>query len=67
MAKNKPVQRRAFFVAHKGQTYRAQYYVESGVVIVDAVSEKGTIERNQAMVGASRPDALAQLLLIEMI
>ena len=57
--KKKPAQRHPISVEHNGKTYEANYYVESGVVIVEAVSKHGTIARNQAIGGGS----MARMLL----
>jgi hypothetical protein len=45
--KKKPAQRQQISVEQNGKTYQADYYVESGVVIVEAMTEHGTIARNQ--------------------
>jgi hypothetical protein len=51
----------------QGKTYQANYYVESGVVIVEAMSKHGTIARNQAIGGGSMAEHYARTLLIAMI
>ncbi len=61
--------RQELSLLHRGNIYRARYYVKGNVVIVDAVYGKRSIARNQAILGGSLTDplAVAQLLLIEMI
>ena len=65
--KKKPLQRYQISLEHKGKTYQAHYYVESGVVFVEAMSEDGTRARIHTQGGGSTAEHTARMLLRELI
>jgi len=66
MAKKKQPTRHKISEEHNGKTYQAHYYVESGTVTVEAMSEHGTIIEHTTHVGASA-EVTARMLLRELI
>ncbi len=64
--KNKPAPRHEITMECNGKTYIAHYYVESGVVTVEAMSEDATVAEMSTQVGASAKHT-ARMLLNEMI
>ena len=65
--KKQPAQRHEISMEHNGKTYIAHYYVESGVVAVEAMSEDGAVAKPTALIGGSTAEYVARRLLREMI
>jgi hypothetical protein len=68
MARRKhPVRRHEISMEHHGKTYRAHYYVENGVVTVEAMSQDATVARLSTQIGGSTAKHVAHMLLNEII
>jgi len=68
MAKNKKIQqKREISIEEKGKTYKADYYVERGVVIGEVITKDGGILRLSTQVGGSTPQSLVRMWLREII
>ena len=66
--KKRPVQRETFSMDHNGITYDAQYYVEDGIVTIDATTKDLVpVERSAILIDPSKPLFLARVLLRELI
>ena len=65
--KKQPAQRHEIFMEHNGKTYRAHYYVESGVVTVEAMSGDAAVAKLTTQIGGSTAEHVARMLLREMI
>ena len=65
--KKQPQQRHEISMTHNGKTYRAHYYVESGVVTVEVMSEDAAVTKQTTQIGGSTAEHVALMLLREMI
>lgn len=65
--KKQPAQRHEISMERNGKTYIAHYYVESGVVTVEAMSEDGAVAKPSTLIGSSTAKHVARMLLREMI
>lgn len=65
--KKQPAQWHEIVIQYKGKIYRAHYYVESGVVTVEAMSEDATVAKQTTQIGGSTAELVARMLLRELI
>ena len=65
--KKQPAQRQEIVEEDKGKTYRGQFYVEGGVVTVEAMSKHGIVLTHSELTGGWPAEGLARSLLRELI
>ena len=65
--KNQSIGRVKIFLGYDGKTYRAEYFVESGTLTIEAPSKDDKPAKISSQIKGSRIDHLAPTLLRELI